>query len=254
MLDLKELQKPTDVAQKVLSLLPKKSSFETWCLKIHTCWKVAFYSTSRQKGDVLLYGDPSLVHESTIESLKSRIQSQVHDVLRGHHLYFDEVVYLLGAASHNLPNGIVKQPDAAYTSVGAKPPLKPRMTLEVAYKNENLERLIEEVKLWNSWDIKYSAGIKIEVKVTGTRENKADDIKMFWVQQYEVEREPTVLEFGPGICKEPNLPRFQVRFLLSCLIEVNPSLDTFICFDLFQVQQKIWNVIADEAEDNAHGG
>ncbi|KAI5082442.1 hypothetical protein GOP47_0002185, partial [Adiantum capillus-veneris] len=226
-------------------------AYEEWALGIETCWRVGFLAMANNKGMVLLDGDSTKVHEGVVEWIKSQIQHQFYKAVGDTGLFFGSLVYPLGSSSHRLQGGICKQPDCAYTSRTAKMPRKPRLTIEVAYQNEDYGKLVDEVMLWHKGGVLFSLGIKIDVKFSDEGGNKKVDLRLYWVQQVAEDAMPTIIDFSPSVCTTARETGFEVGFLCSYLSsDIRPEMDFYIKFDLHVLQQHILSLLMDEAEDN----
>ncbi|KAI5070389.1 hypothetical protein GOP47_0014732 [Adiantum capillus-veneris] len=199
-------------------------SYEEWALGIETHWRVVFFAMENNKGMVLLYGDSTKVHEGVVEWIKWQIQHQFCKAVGDSGPFFGSLVYLLGSSNHRL---------------------------QVAYQNEDYDKLVDEVMLWHNAGVLFSLGIKIDVKVSGTVNNKKVDIRLYWVQQVLNDAIPIVIDFSPSVCTTAREKGFEVGFLCSYLSgDIRPEMDFHIKFDLHGLQQYILNLLMDATEDN----
>ncbi|MCO5571899.1 hypothetical protein L7F22_025648 [Adiantum nelumboides] len=198
-----------------------KASFEEWVISEENSWRVAMFFQADGRGAIFFYGDPTELHET--------VSWWIHD----------EFVLQVGRKWKTLVRCLGSEPDNSYTSASSTSQLR-RVTVEVAYWNEDLRTLIKEVADWSVAGVALSIGVKIQAGNLRSGQARVFHVKLYWVQQTVEDKAPNVIEFSPNVCKEENKVDFvdNVGYLMlfastlksnkSCMTDFATSLHGFL--------------------------
>lgn len=207
--------------------------FEAWSSRQESRWKLAYED---HRGRVLLYGDPSPVHENTAGFFSQLIVialTKLGDDAGG------ESVTSAASPLRQLVNSR-KEPDFSLTPSDCLE-FTPTIVGEVAFKNETLPRLKRELSRWTAREDLAQMCIGILVKTP--RNARQDPYLTIWWKKFGTEHQ--FLHFGKGTqCSQSNLPRymfdipFDLLFARSSLTSVLVGSEK-VSIDLYKLRRKI---------------
>ncbi|EFJ24602.1 hypothetical protein SELMODRAFT_414527 [Selaginella moellendorffii] len=187
-----------------------------------------------RRGEVLAYGDPSIVHSTVSSALERSIIFCIIQIPGIGLASLTKVITGTGASRLRTITGN-KEPDACFFS-GSSLAQPARAVLEVAYKNEPLEVLREVLDLWVESGCLVAIGVKIA--------RPGDE---FTFVARESGKDAMEIQFGPEFCNEQNRERFVVKFPVSSFT-AHVKGDYYVEFDLFWLQQYIFRMIEHERQ------
>ncbi|EFJ24037.1 hypothetical protein SELMODRAFT_415380 [Selaginella moellendorffii] len=187
-----------------------------------------------RRGEVLAYGDPSIVHTTVSSALERSIIFHIIQIPGIGLASLTKVITGAGASRLRTITGN-KEPDACFFS-GSSLAQPARAVLEVAYKNEPLEVLREVLDLWVESGCLVAIGVKIA--------RPGDE---FTFVARESGKDAMEIQFGPEFCNEQNRERFVVKFPVSSFT-AHVKGDYYVEFDLFWLQQYIFRMIEQERQ------
>ena len=227
--------------------------FEIWSIKHESRWKLAYEDDG---GVVLLYGDPSRVHENTAGLFTKLILYAVADAAEeaGGIAARNAARKSLAPAASPLCNLVSrrKEPDFSQTPDDCLQH-NPTLVGEVAYRNETLPELKTELSRWT--ERQDLAQICIGINVDDVPAGAADDPYLTIVCKYH--RQPhEQLAFGKDTaCTSAGLPQYQFRIPLDLIYARSNFRDLFgqqnhISIDLLEVRTLIQKILCGTVKDN----
>ncbi|EFJ37409.1 hypothetical protein SELMODRAFT_403728 [Selaginella moellendorffii] len=221
-------------------------SFEEWWKLKENAWRLSFAFIDSIGGAVLLYGDPSYLHEYISSWFHSELFAQLSlllDASAGKH------VRAYGSSQIILPNGVHKEPDFLFQAVLAQH-LPPQFVGEVAYGNESYAVLKEElVQHTLVGGAKIAYGVKVDLPKDPEVAGGFKKIKLRFLERRQGETHfRTEVDFSPlDEEKEESPTECVIEFPLSCLFEgttVNIQLMTgSVKFNLHELQEHILDLL-----------
>ena len=214
----------------------KPGLFETWIAKQESRWKLAYEDDG---GVILLYGDPSPVHEGTSGFISKSIIGKLTQA--GGEAGTDSVDFSPSPLCQLVNSR--KEPDFAFQPSDC-PQCKPTLVCEVAYENESMTELRRELSRWTERED--LAKMCIGVHINTDRVDAALDpyLTLFW--KYPGSRHHR-LTFGRGTaCTALDLDEYQFRIPFDSLF-AHSNLNLVQLFgqrdhvtvDLFKVRQVV---------------
>lgn len=216
--------------------------FEIWSIRQESRWKLAYENDG---GVVLLYGDPSRVHENTAGVITKLILYAVEDAAEeaGGIAARNAARKSLAPAASPLCHLVSsrKEPDFSQTPDDCLQ-YNPTLVGEVAYHNESFPELKRELTRWTARQdlAQMCIGININDEPVGA----ADDPYLTIVWKYH--RQPhEQLAFGKNTaCTSVGLPQYQFPISLDLLYARSNLRGVFgqqnhISIDLFEVRTLI---------------
>ncbi|EFJ19929.1 hypothetical protein SELMODRAFT_418792 [Selaginella moellendorffii] len=203
--------------------------YDAWMCSCDSTWRLEY-----RRGEVLAYGDPSIVHSTVSSALERSIIFHILQIPGIGLASLPQMITGAGASRLRTISGD-KEPDACFFS-GSSLAQPARAVLEVAYKNEPLEVLREVLDLWVESGCLVAIGVKIA--------RPGDD---FTFVARERGNDGMEIQFGPEFCNEQNRERFVVKFPVSSFT-ADVKGDYYVEFDLFWLQQYIFRMIEQERQ------
>lgn len=220
--------------------------FEVWSGKQESRWKLAYEDKG---GYILLYGDPSPVHEGTSGLISQLIILELAGA--GLEASGSAGFKAGGKAVKQSPSPLCqlvdsrKEPDFALKPSDCKQ-YNPTLVCEVAYKNESTVELRRELTRWTAREDLAQMCIGICVQ-TDSRVAALDPyLTIVWKCHGSRHQQ---LPFGKGsACTAADLPQFQFRIPFNKLFARSNLAQQFgqrdhIAFDLFEVRQEIKDIL-----------
>ena len=210
--------------------------FEMWSAKQQSRWKLAYED---EGGIVLLYGDPSPVHEGTSGFISKSIIGKL--TMAGQEAGTDSVSYAPSPLCQLVNSR--KKPDFAFCPSDCLEH-NPTLVCEVAYGNESMVELRREMSKWTARQdlAQLCLGIFVNTYPEG-----ADLDPYLTILQKSHGCRHKQLSFGRGsACTALNIPQFQFRIPFDKLF-ARSSLDlvhvfgqrNHITIDLFKVRKEV---------------
>ncbi|EFJ04943.1 hypothetical protein SELMODRAFT_431954 [Selaginella moellendorffii] len=203
--------------------------YHAWMCSCDSTWRLEY-----RRGEVLAYGDPSIVHSTVSSALERSIIFHIIQIPGIGLASLPQVITGAGASRLRTISGD-KEPDACFFS-GSSLAQPARAVLEVAYKNEPLEVLREVLDLWVESGCLVAIGVKIA--------RPGDE---FTFVARERGNDAMEIQFGPEFCNEQNRELFVVKFPVSSFT-ADVKGDYYVEFDLFWLQQYIVRMIEQERQ------
>lgn len=201
-------------------------------------WKLAYED---EGGSILLYGDPSPVHEGTRGFVAQLIVLELGRVggLDG------------GKAMRLSPSPVCqlvdsrKEPDFSFKPKDCKQ-YSPTLVCEIAYHNESMEELRRELSRWTATaDLAQMCfGIFGNTEPGGAALDPY--LTVVWKSHGSRHQQ---LSFGKGTaCRAPNVPQYQFKFPFDKLFARSGLVNVFghsnhISIDLFEVREEIQDIL-----------
>ncbi|KAI5063390.1 hypothetical protein GOP47_0021937 [Adiantum capillus-veneris] len=200
-------------------------TFEGWHKTQESHWRIAFKFLDSEGGVVLLYGDSSYLHESIAGWFTGVLVEQTALLIQAP---ITPLIDLIGASGIIQPSGGHKEPDFAVQPKASKWRIPPFVG-EVAYGNESLSVLREELV---QWTIQGGAQIAYGVKLS-LEKDEASGAEKSWVRLRFLERRQGYcaftqdLDFSPEYCTRAGDSDYLVRLPLETVLGLlqNHSVD-----------------------------
>ena len=213
--------------------------FEVWSAKQESRWKLAYED---EGGIILLYGDPSPVHQGTSGLIGQLI---LLELARAGGLDAG------GRSMRKSPSPICqlvnsrKEPDFSFKPKDCKQ-YNPTLVCEIAYKNESMEELRGELSRWTAREdlAQMCFGVFVNTEPRGAALDPY--LTMVWKTYGNRHQQ---LCFGKGTaCTAPNMPQFQFKFPFDKLFARSGLVNVFghsnhISIDLFEVREEIQDIL-----------
>lgn len=211
--------------------------FEMWIAKQESRWKLAYEDDDG--GVILLYGDPSPVHEGTSGFISKSMIGKLTQA--GGEAGTDSVDFCPSPLCQLVNSQ--KEPDFAFQPSDYVQ-CKPTLVCEVAYMNESMIELRRELSRWTEHEDLAKMCIGVHINTRGTSAAQDPYLTLFW--KHPGSRHDQ-LSFGRGTaCIASDLDEYRFRIPFDSLF-AQSTLDLVQLFgqcnhvtvDLFKVRQVI---------------
>ena len=184
--------------------------FDTWFEHQEQRWHLALdIPPGRVKGTVLLYGDPSPVHEFTAGALRDMIFDEITGALpQG--VKASRFIKSASSPRYTLLNGGRKEPDMAIKPKGTPAQTVAALVGEVAYRNEDLLRLRAELRDWTAGQTMARLCIGVLI-YDRTRSYSTLNPRLLFLWKRRGQN-TQLIDFGKDAhppCVQPNMPQYR---------------------------------------------